>query len=75
MKKINIYNILTRYVIGAILFIMIGRKFFKHNLSKEVLIISLYISAFLLVVLLILRVLVFYEKRKLNRKISNYNDF
>jgi len=68
MNKLNTYKIITKFIIAGIFGIMIIRKLIENYISLEFLMITLYISAFLLFSLLVFSILIYFEKRKIQKR-------
>jgi len=75
MKKIKLYNKLSLYSILLAVVLGIVRSMIKQNLSNEVVIISMYISVLLGILFLFFSLLSYLEKRKIERKSTNYDSF
>ena len=75
MKKIKLYNRLSLYSILLAVVLGIVRSLIKQNLSNEVIKISLYISILLGILFIFFSLLSYLEKRKVERKSTNYDNF
>ena len=75
MRKIKLYNKLSLYSIVLAVVLGIVRSVIKQNLSTEVIKTSLYISIFLGILFLFFSLLSYLEKRKVERKSTNYDNF
>ena len=75
MKKIKLYNKLSLYSIVLAVVLGIVRSLIKQNISNSVIKISLYISIFLGILFIFFSLLSYLEKRKIERKSTNYDNF
>jgi hypothetical protein len=75
IKRLQIYDRISySSLIVAVVLAMI-RSLIKNHLSVEVIKISLYVSVFLGLVFIFFALLKFIEKKKIERKTSNYDNF
>jgi len=75
MRKIKLYNNLSLYSILLAVILQTIRKMLKGNLSTEGHLVFLYVSIFLGLLFLLFSLLSYLEKRKIERKSTNYDDF
>lgn len=75
MKRLKLYTRLSNIsIIAAVVFAII-RSILKPYIPVEIIRISLYISIFLGVLFIIFSLLKYIEKKNIERKSTNYNDF
>lgn len=75
MKRLKLYTRLSNIsIIAAVVFAII-RSILKPYIPVEIIRISLYISIFLGVLFIIFSLLKYIEKKNIEQKSTNYNDF
>ena len=75
MKRLRLYTRISNIsIIAAVVFAII-RSILKPYIPVEIIRISLYISIFLGILFVIFSLLKYIEKKNIERKSTNYNDF
>lgn len=75
MKRLRLYTRISNISIIAALVFAIIRRILKPYISVEIIRISLYISIFFLVSFVVFTLLKYIEKKNIERKSTNYDDF
>ena len=75
IKRLQIYDRISYSSLIIAVVLAMVRRLIKNHLSVELIKISLYVSVFLGLVFILFASLKFIEKKKIERKTSNYDNF